>query len=152
MAVSTGRNTLRATPGRGEIVPLLRGQSPSGAAISTGDYYMRRNLAIVFASDDERGREWIDAAACVAEAAAEQVGQVVVVAAGEVKVSGLPTMLDAGGEMRARFGLEAIDLPALFITDRYGVLFVATDGHESLPDLRPSDIPRWLEFIACRCS
>jgi hypothetical protein len=120
--------------------------------MSTRDFYMRRNLAIVFAGRDSLSNDWIRDAAGVADAAAAEAGQVLLVLPAGMASHGLPVIVDDDGRMRSRFGLEQSNLPALFITDRYGALFAASHGDDAIHDLGPRDIPRWLEFIACRCS
>ena len=45
-----------------------------------------------------------------------------------------------------------MNVPALFVIDRYDMVFAGNRGTHALPDLTPGDIPGWLEFVACRCS
>jgi hypothetical protein len=142
----------RSVPRRGAILPRLDGVDRHGHGISTRDCYMRRNLAVIVAGRNNESSDWIESAAEVAEEAASEVGQVVLIVPPEVDSHGLPAILDTDGTCRDRLGLSPEDLPALFITDRFGVLFVASRGEDADADLSPRDIPRWLEFIACRCT
>ncbi|HUG15559.1 MAG TPA: hypothetical protein VMM78_11160 [Thermomicrobiales bacterium] len=152
--MTSSRLTAAATdiPRRGSIVPRLDGRNGAGDRVCTRDFYMRRNLAIVFAGDDDVSRDWVAEASSVSELATAEAGQVLLVVHRDVSPGGLPSIIDHDGMNQSRFGLGAADLPALFITDRYGTLFATSHGHDGIADLRPRDIPRWLEFVACRCS
>jgi hypothetical protein len=138
-------------PGRGDIVPSLTGLNADGHAVSLRDFYLRRNLAIVFVNDDPTGAEWLSEAANVREAAAAEIGEIFAIVPTEMDTHGLPTIIDAGGTQRARFGLGEEELPALFITDRYLTLFAANRG-VATDDLDPTKIPEWLEFVSAQCS
>jgi len=140
------------SPRRGTIVPSLDGHDETGARVRTRDFYMRRNLALVFVGDDDESQRWIVEAASIVEAAMAEVGHVLLVAPAGVDTRGLEVMLDSEGAHRRRYGIGCSHVPALFIVDRYGTLFAASHGLDGIADLRPTDIPRWLEFIACRCS
>jgi hypothetical protein len=150
MVTRTRRRT--GIPARGETVPNLTGTNPAGDVWRTRDYYMRRNLAIVFVGSGDAAVEWVAEAAAQRDAAHAEAGEIVVVAPPGVETGHLPAMRDGSGELAERFGLADEDLPALFVIDRFGTLFVASHGEQAVADLHPRDIPRWLEFIACRCS
>ncbi|HYI14863.1 MAG TPA: hypothetical protein VEX37_05710 [Thermomicrobiales bacterium] len=143
---------VQATPGRGDRLPDLSGLSPDGGQISTRDYYMRRNLAIIFICAQTECADWIAAAAAVRKAAHAENGEILLVLDGTTDTEGLPAIVDDDGMLAARCGLGEFDRPALFIVDRYGTIFAANRGPDAEAGLRPRDIPRWLEFIACRCS
>lgn len=143
---------IQAIPGRGDRLPELAGITPDGGHISTRDYYMRRNLAVIFICAQTECADWIAAAAAVRKAAQAEDGEILLVIDGTTDTEGLPAIIDADGSLFARCGLTEFDRPALFVLDRYGTIFAANRGREAEPDMRPRDIPRWLEFIACRCS
>lgn len=148
----TKKKDRQRAPRRGGLLPRLEGIDLHGHRVSSRDYYMRRNLAVVFTGHDDVSTQWIDAAAEIADAAAEEAGQVLLVVPRGVDPQGLPVIVDADGRCRELFGLGTDDLPALFVADRYGTVFAASHGEEAIPELTPRDIPRWLEFVACRCS
>ncbi len=141
-----------AIPGRGDRLPDLGGVSPDGGAIATRDYYMRRNLAVIFICAQTECADWIAAAAAVRKAAQAENGEILLILDGTTDTDGLPAIVDDDGTLAARCGLGAFDRPALFIVDRYGTIFASNRGRDAESGLRPRDIPRWLEFIACRCS
>lgn len=143
---------VRAIPGRGVRLPDLSGLTPDGGQISTRDFYMRRNLAVIFVCAQTECADWIAAAAAVRKAAQAENGEILLVLDGTTDTGGLPAIVDSDGSLTARCGLSEFDRPALFVIDRYGTIFVANRGPNAESDLRPRDIPRWLEFIACRCS
>jgi hypothetical protein len=145
-------HALRPIPKRGETAPHFAGRTPDGAAISLRDFYMRRNLAIVFVGNDATGAEWLFEAAAQRDAAAQEVGAIVAVVPEKMDTHGLTAVVDSGGDMRARYGLKSDDLPAIFITDRYLTVFAANRGSDAVHDLDPTKIPEWLEFISCRCT
>ena len=143
---------VQAIPGRGDRLPDLSGLTVAGGHLSTRDFYMRRNLAVIFICAQTECADWIAAAAAVRKAAQAEDGEILLVLDGTTDTDGLPAIIDADGSLRARCGLGEFDNPALFVIDRYGTIFAANRGPDAEPDLRPLDIPRWLEFIACRCS
>ena len=143
---------LQSIPGRGYTLPVLSGLTPDGGQISTRDYYMRRNLAVIFICAQTECADWIAAAAAVRKAAQAENGEILLVLDGTTDTGGLPAIIDDDGMLAARCGLGEFDRPALFIIDRYGVIFAANRGEAAEEGLRPRDIPRWLEFIDCRCS
>lgn len=143
---------VRAILGRGDRLPELAGITPDGGQISTRDFYLRRNLAVIFICAHTECADWIAAAAAVREAAHAESGEILLVLDGPTDTDGLPAIIDGDGALSERCGLSAHDRPALFVVDRYGAIFAANRGRDAEPDMRPRDIPRWLEFIACRCS
>lgn len=143
---------VQAIPGRGDRLPDLSGVTPDGGQLSTRDYYMRRNLAVIFICAQTECADWIAAAAAVRNAAQAENGEILLVLDGTTDTEGLPAIVDDDGMLAARCGLREFDRPALFIIDRYGTIFAANRGPGAESGLRPRDIPRWLEFIACRCS
>ena len=149
----TTRVGTRATtvPGRGDQMPWLSGPTPEGTTLKTRSYYMRRNLALVFTGDGEHAQDWAAEAASVRPAAHEEAGEVVVIAPPGVDVGITPDIIDHDDVIAASVGLTVEDLPALFITDRFGTIFAANRG-AGAEDIRPDDIPGWLEFVACRCT
>jgi hypothetical protein len=144
--------TLDTIPSRGAQLPELRGPTPSGAQLSTRDYYMRRNLAVLVVANDATGAEWLRAAQAVRAAAHAEAGEIIVIAPPGIESGDLPTIMDADGQLAQRLGLGDKDLPALFIADRYRTIFATNRGANGLAELTPADIPRWLEFVACRCT
>ena len=141
-----------ATPGRGDRLPDLSGPTPDGGQISTRDFYMRRNLAVIFICAQTECADWIAAASAVRREANAENGEVLLILDGTTDTEGLPAIVDADGSLAARCGLGEFDRPALFVIDRYGTIFAANRGPNAESGLRPRDIPRWLEFISCRCS
>lgn len=148
--MTAAREDLAAVPERGQTVPTLTGPTLEGGQLRTRDFYMRRNLAIVFLGASPEA--WVKEASAVRELANAEAGEIILVASEEIDALDLPTLFDRDGQFAARFGLAADDLPAIFVTDRFGTLFAATHGEHGQPELSPADIPGWLEFIACRCS
>lgn len=141
------------TPGRGQTAPNLIGTTPTGERLSLREsFYMRRNLGILFVADDETGRRWLREAAGQRSAAQAEAGEIVAIVPAGMDTHGLPALVDEDGSLRARYGLTADDLPAVFVTDRYLTIFSTNSGETTTPGLMPGDIPDWLEFIAARCS
>jgi hypothetical protein len=139
-------------PGRGELFPNLSGLSPDGDRISTRDYYMRHSLAIIIAGAGVLSETWVAEAAEVRDAAYDEDGEILLVVPEGSDTRGLPAIVDADGSLAERLGLAPVELPAIYITDRYGTIFAASRGSGAEASLRPADIPGWLEFVACRCS
>jgi hypothetical protein len=139
------------TPRRGELFPTLSGQAPDGSKRSTRDFYMRSNLAIIVLRDDEAADDWVMRANGVRDGAHAQAGEILIVAPPGFDPGHLPAIVDEGSLVQ-RLGIGQRTAPALFVLDRYGMLFATNTGDTATPDLAPEDIPNWLEFIACRCS
>lgn len=142
---------LAQIPNRGDQMPWLTGLTPEGTTLKTRAFYMRRNLALVFTGGGDEAQDWAAEAASMRPAARADVGEIVMITPPGVDVGITPDIVDHDGTIAASVGLAASDLPALFITDRYGKVF-ATNRGSTAEDIRPSDIPGWLEFVACRCS
>jgi hypothetical protein len=139
-------------PARGDRLPDLSGSTPDGGQLTTRDYYMRRNLAVIFICAGVECADWIVAAAAVRSAAHAEEGEIVLILDGPADTHGLPAIVDEEGTLAARCGLGEHDHPTMFVTDRYGTIFASNRGPNAEEGLRPRDIPRWLEFIASRCS
>ena len=149
-----------AIPARGDRLPGFAGKSPAGQDIRLRDFYLRRNLALVFTHDEECAacrRYLIDLAERRAEVQAE-AGEILVVVPGRAEhlpELPCPIVIDVDGEIHRRYGLIDADehsRAAIFLVDRYGIVFeasVADGDHAMLP---AAEVPEWLEFIACRCS
>ncbi len=147
------------TPKRGERLPLFTGQTPQGGVVRLRDFYLRRNLALVFTHgpDCDACRQVLHDLVTIRPAVQAEVGEILVVISGTSVDTDLPypVLLDGENEIHQRFGLlDANGQPraAIFLVDRYGVVFessIATEAHSMLP---VRDIPGWMEFIACRCS
>jgi peroxiredoxin len=157
---STSRHAATSTPARGDRLPGFSGKQPSGEDIRLRDFYLRRNLALVFTHGPECSacREYlVDLAERRAAVQAEAADVLAVVPADAEQLPELPfpVVLDDDAVIHRRYGLlDADDRPraAIFLVDRYGVVFEAsiTDAdHAMLP---AEEVPGWLEFIACRCS
>lgn len=145
--------TATVTPARGQTAPDLVGQTPDGERLSVRQrFYMRRNLGILFVANDSTGQRWLRDAAAQRDAALAEAGEIVAIVPPGMDTHGLPAIVDADGELRARYGLTEADLPAVFVTDRYLTIFSTNTGETETPYLMPDDIPGWLEFIAARCS
>lgn len=144
--------TTTRQPGRGELLPDVRGVGADGVEVRLRElHYMRHNVALLVVADDERGREWVATAEGLVDAAAAEHGRMVVLSPDAVATS-LALVHDVDGQSLARLGLSAADLPALYVADRYGQVFTATHGRDGIADLTPNDIPNWLQFVDCRCT
>jgi hypothetical protein len=150
MATPTSTSA-QSVPGRGDQMPWLSGPTPEHETLTTRSYYMRRNLAIVFTGEGDDAQDWAAEAASIRPAAAREDGEIVVISPPGIDVGITPDIIDDDHQIAARVGLTAADLPALFITDRYGTIFAANRGSHA-EDIRPADIPGWLEFVANRCT
>lgn len=167
MTIDTGKQTTTTTatpPKRGEQIPAFTATTPDGRTLGTRDFYMRRNLALVFTHGPE-------CAACRAlltelgrlEAAVQaEAGETLAVVPADgdalrelAAELPFPVVADPDGAIHRRYGLldeQGAPRAAIFITDRYGVVFepsLADDEHRMLA---ADEVPGWLEFIACRCS
>jgi peroxiredoxin len=151
---------IAAVPARGDRLPSFTGKTPTGEEIRLRDFYMRRNLALVFTHGLECGacRHLLRHLAEKRAAVQAESGEIVAVIAGEsgdMPSLPYPVVVDQDGQIHRHYGLfDASDRPlvAVFLADRYGVIFetaLADEGH-ALPS--PDEVVSWLEFIACRCS
>ncbi len=151
--------TLPVVPARGDRLPNFTGTTPSGDPIRLRDSYLRRNLALVFTHGAEcvACREFLTELNERRDAIHAEAAEILAVVSGDAHVAAFPfpIALDPDREIHRRYGLvDAGGSPraAIFLVDRYSVVFevsVANDAHEMLA---ASEVPGWLEFIACRCS
>jgi peroxiredoxin len=154
-----------AIPARGDKLPGFTGETPTGGKIRLRDFYMRRNLAVVFTDgpDYDATRDLLRG---LAERRAEvqaEAGEALAVISGEpdvvhelVATLGLPfpVVVDADGAIHRRYGLvDAAGKPkaAVFLADRFGTVYEVSLASEDHPIMSAADVPGWLEFIACRC-
>ena len=165
MTIDTPRETERAAvPRRGEPIPSFSGRTPEGRRIGTRDFYMRRNLALVFTHGPECDacRTLLRELAAREPAVQAEAGETLAVIPGEpVAVSAMsegvpfPVVVDGDLAIHQRYGLIDADgkpRAAIFAVDRYGTIFepsLADAGHAMMT---AAEVPGWLEFIACRCS
>lgn len=147
------------TPVRGDRVPGFSGKTPAGEPISLHDFYLRRNLALVFTHDVECGscRDYLMQLTEQRSAIQAEAADVLAVIPGSAGIPDLPfpTVLDADHEIHRRFGLvdeSGQPRAAIFLIDRYGIVFESSQANEKHDMLEPDEVPGWLEFIACRCS
>jgi hypothetical protein len=140
---------------RGDVIPDFTLDSVTGEPVSSRTYYMRRNLALVFVGGGNAGewRGWLDRLAVQRERIDAENGQALIIAADphDLESRDFPLLVDRDGAARERFGLNASD-GAVFVTDRYGVVFHISLGTPETGLIDAEEIPGWLEFIACRCS
>ncbi len=147
-------------PARGDRLPGFSGKSPAGQNIRLRDFYLRRNLALVFTHDQQCAachQYLIDLAERRAAVQAE-AGEILVVVPGNAEhlpELPCPIVIDDDSEIYRRYGLIGTDdhsRAAIFLVDRYGIVFEASvaDGDHTM--LSAAEVPKWLEFIACRCS
>ena len=161
---TTNQTGLAAPPKRGEQIPAFSGTTADGRALGTRYYYMRRNLALVFTHGPEcpHCRALLRELGELEEAVQAEAGETlaVVPAAGE-ELRGLaaelpfPVVGDPDLAIHRRYGLvDAQGAPraAIFVADRYGVVFEASIADEAHRMLEAAEVPGWLEFIACRCT
>lgn len=150
----------KPAPARGDRLPGFSGTSPAGNAIRLRDFYMRRNVALVFTHGTECAacRQFLDELAARRPAVQAEDGEVLAVLADpSASASDLPfpVVFDHDGEIHRRYGLldaQGRPIAAVFLSDRYGVVFasaVADERHALMP---VDEVIAWLEFIACRCS
>jgi hypothetical protein len=147
--------TTKPTIKRGGVIPDFTLDLAGGGSVSSRSYYMRRNLALVFVGGGNTGEwhGWLDRLAAQRERIDAENGRALIIAAGaaDLESGEFPLLLDRDGAVRERFGLNASD-GAVFVTDRYGVVFHISLGTPETGLIAAEDIPGWLEFIACRCS
>ena len=155
-----------ATPSRGDRIPDFSAPTADGTTLRTRDLYLRRNLALAFTHgpDCAACRDLLRGLARQVGAAHAEAGQIVaIVPAGREAVARLCEELDLGfpvvadGDLAAhrRYGLvdpEGGARAALVVADRYGTVFEASVADATHRMMVPDEVPRWLEFVACRCS
>jgi peroxiredoxin len=164
--MSSSTQATIAVPTRGDRLPLFSGQTPEGAPLRLRDFYMRRNLALVFSDapgytgtrDLLRGlaerRAAVQAEAgealAVISGAAEQVRPLV-----EELSLPFPVVVDPDNAIHARYGLldpGGQPRAAIFLADRFGTIFEASVATDEGQIMAAAEVPGWLEFIACRCT
>lgn len=163
--MTTTPTTRGRTPARGDQFADFSAPMPDGTMLRTRDYYMRRNLAIVFTHgpDCDACRDYLRRLGKQQAAVHAEVGEVIaVIPADPASVEALrheldlpfPVVADTDGALHARYGLLADDnqpLAAIFVTDRYGTIYQASIAGEAHEMLDPEEVPGWLEFVACEC-
>lgn len=153
-----------AIPGRGDQIDYFTATGSDGEPIRTRDYYMRRNLALVFSHgpDCAACRDLLRGLARQYAAARAEDGQVIAVVAAEPAAAEalrhdldlpFPVVADADLAVHARFGLveDGAPLAAIFVTDRYGTIYDASVADATHQMMAPEEVPGWLEFVACEC-
>lgn len=163
--ISSTQTTV-AIPTRGEQLPLFSGQTPERAPLRLCDFYMRRNLALVF-SDAPDYAITRDLLRGLAERRADvqaEAGEALAVISGDADgvrqlVASLalpfPVVVDPDNAIHARYGLlDATGEPraAIFLVDRFGTIFEASVATDEGQIMAADEVPGWLEFIACRCT
>ncbi|HET7035164.1 MAG TPA: redoxin domain-containing protein [Thermomicrobiaceae bacterium] len=165
MAIDTTKQSeLAAPPARGEQIPAFSGNTADGRTLGTRDFSMRRNLALIFTHGPECStcRALLRELGRLEEAVRAEAGETlaVVPAEGEelrrlAAELPFPVIGDPDLAIHRRYGLvdeRGAPRAAIFVTDRYGVVFepsLADDEHRML---EAAEVPGWLEFIACRCT
>ena len=153
-------HAVAAIPQRGERLPGFSGKTPSGEAIRLRDFYLRRNLALVFTHGPECSacRELLAGLAEHRSAVQAEAGEILAVIPGDAKdlpELPYPILLDGDEQVHRGYGLldaKGRARAALFLVDRYGVVFEASVAGADHAMLSAGEVPSWLEFIACRCS
>jgi peroxiredoxin len=164
MTSSTQATT--AIPARGDRLPLFSGETPEGAPLRLRDFYMRRNLALVFSDAPEYAatRDLLRGLAERRAAVQAEAGEALAVISGDPEpvrrlVADLtlpfPVIVDPDDAIHARYGLlSATGEPraAVFLADRFGTIFEASVETDDGQIMAADDVLGWLEFIACRCT
>ncbi len=153
-------------PGRGEQIIDFSASTPDGTILRSRDvYYLRRNLALVFThgTECEGCRDLLRGLAAERGFVRKEDGEILAVIPGSPAEVGrlrdelglpYPIVADEERTIFQRYRLVAPDgtlRAAIFATDRYGTVFepsIANDAHDMMP---ASEVPGWLEFIACEC-
>ena len=151
--------TIATLPARGGRLPSFTSVTPSGDPIRLRDFYLRRNLALVFThgADCPKCRAYLTALNERRAVVQAEAAEILAVVSNDTNVAdySFPIALDPDGEIHRRYGLvDADGRPgaAIFLVDRYGVVFEASTANDAHDMLAAEDVPGWLEFIACRCS
>jgi peroxiredoxin len=164
--MTSSTKTISTIPTRGDRLPLFTGQTPEGAPLRLRDFYMRRNLALVFSDEPEYTtiRDLLRGLAERREAVQAEAGETLAVISGDPErvrqfVAELalpfPVVVDSDNAIHARYGLlDTDDAPraAIFLADRFGTIFEASVATDDGQIMLASEVPGWLEFIACRCT
>jgi len=164
--MSSSTQTNIAIPTRGDRLSLFTGQTPEGAPLRLRDFYMRRNLALVFSDTPEYAatRDLLRGLAERRPAVQAEAGEALAVISGDPErvrqlVAELslpfPVVVDPDNAIHARYGLLGADgtpRAAIFLADRFGTIFEASVATDDGQIMAASEVPGWLEFIACRCT
>ncbi len=153
-------NSTTPIPQRGDRLPSFSGKTQNGSDVRLHDFYLRRNLALVFThgADCARCQAYLHGLAERRDAIQAEAGEVLAVATEALDDAPewpFPVLLDVGNEIHRRYGLiDPNNEPrvAIFLVDRYGIVFEMSLADADHAMLQPDEVPGWLEFIACRCS
>ena len=154
-----------AIPGRGDQLPGFSGETPAGDKIRLRDFYMRRNLALVFSDRPEypATRDLLQGLAERRAVVQAEAGEALAVISGDpaavrelvaTLALSFPVVVDPDGAIHQRYGLidaAGEPLAAIFLADRFGTVFETSLASAEHPIMRADEVPGWLEFIACRC-
>ncbi|HEX3723317.1 MAG TPA: redoxin domain-containing protein [Nitrolancea sp.] len=153
-------------PTRGDLLPGFSGETPTGDKIRLRDFYMRRNLALVFTDgpDYAATRDLLRGLVERRAAVHAEAGETLAVISGDpstvrdlaatLEIS-FPVVVDGDNAIHQRYGLvDASGEPcaAIFLADRFGTVFEASLATDEQPIMGADEVPGWLEFIACRCT
>lgn len=145
-------------PRPGQTIPAFEAERASGGRWRSWDARGRRNLVLAFAGR-AGGRDLLRRLAAIARAARAEDADLVAVlpepapraaqVGAELGLS-FETLADPEGRLHGRFG--ALDArgqpsPALFVTDRNGVIFARALAAAGEPLLAPEEVLDWLRFI-----
>lgn len=147
---------------RGAIIPDFTLENTEGETVSSRSFYMRRNYVIVLLPEtiDHQWETWLQQLnQSIEQIPPRDVICLIVALPGTLSPDAIETLsspriqtlIDSSGRARERFD-HSPSTGRLLITDQYGVIFHAASGDPETPELDPSDIPNWIELIACRCS
>ena len=164
--MTSSTQTSIAIPTRGDRLPLFTGQTPDGTTLRLRDFYMRRNLALVFSDSPEytATRDLLRGLAEQREAVRAEAGEALAVISGDAErvrqlVAELslsfPVVIDPDNAIHARYGLLDASgnlRAAIFLADRFGTIFETSVETEDGQIMAAGEVPGWLEFIACRCT
>ncbi len=150
---------------RGGVIPDFTLVNIHGEAISSRSFYMRRNFVIALLPDDvgEPKETWFhQIVESIGTIPARDVICLIITQPDAIpdysrfsdfKLGGdrVQLLIDTDRTV-SRMLEQGSRKGKLLITDRYGVIFHAVSGDPSSPEMDPSEIPSWIELIACRCS
>ena len=156
--VESGERTLQ----RGQTIPDFTLLDINGETVSSRSVYMRRNhvVALLPESAEPCWNEWLTLlSAAVHSIPDRDVACFMIFPEGwreeitDLYSNGnqVKLLIDRDRSVGNRFGHDRSE-GTLIIADRYGDIFHIASGGPKTPELDPSEIPDWIEFIACRCS
>ncbi|HLI52592.1 MAG TPA: redoxin domain-containing protein [Thermomicrobiaceae bacterium] len=168
MGRSNVTETAVRVPRRGDVLLDFTAMTPGGQLARPRDFYMRRNLAVIFTHGPAclACRQLLSGLVARRAAVRAEAGEILAVIPGtrdgvarlqdELGIT-YPIAVDEDGSVHRRYGLTGVDgspVAGIFIADRYGTIFESSTGgpDSGHPSIGAGDIPGWLEFIACRCS